>query len=688
MGNIILDALRPAPAPTLYDGAHTDPPKDHDRRRGLVDLRGTIEPDDRPILTIDQARQEIRDRMSEYLAMPDPAHILLIAAPPGSGKTTEAVRQAEAAARAGQRVLFAGARHNMWDDLMAASTLSERAKANYWYHWLPITSGDAETGAGQTCRYARQLGAWVERGHQSLDFCSNPRICGFTYMNQSCVYRRQKEQKQPILFIQHDHITLQHPLWERAGILFGDESPLNAFLHPRTVAPRDIVPSDLTDYTIDARPNTDLIELLQLLRAACDRPTPLDARTKAPTPAWEGPELLDLLGGAERVLEICTEHATIDAGSKALAPVIYAPDQAESVPCWYLGDLLPILEAEAIEALAGRPYIRRARVGREGLTLLLRRAHQPLPPHVIWMDATANVELYKTLFGRSIELVAPRVQMAGAVKQVYARLNNKDRLVGGGDGRIDRAAERRLVDAQVRQIVRAGGYRAPAVVSFKAIANDFGHAAAHFGGLRGTNRLRDCDALIVVGTPQASLTTLRDQAAMLLRERIIPFDLTWSDRTIPYRGHAYGYDVSGFWHDSVLQALLMETREAELVQAAHRVRPLFRPVDVWLLTNVPLRDLPPDELLSLVDLFQSPKGVDPYGWPAVLDLLDAAGDDGLSAQQLQDALKLPDRTAERWFAALCAYPGIVVRRRTGGRGPSRRVCVKGFSDELPPRGYK
>ena len=688
MGNIILDALRGPPAPTLYDGEHSDPPKEHDRRRGLVDLRGSIERDNRPILTIDEARAEIRARMTEYLAMPDPDYILLVAAPPGSGKTTEAVRQAELAANAGKRVMFAGQRKNLWDDIRAASTLSPGAFDQFWYRWKSIDAGDPETGAGQTCRWARQLGAWMSRGYESIKFCEQRPVCGWDYINDSCVYRRQKHQHQPIIFIRHEHITLEHPLWDRAHILISDESPLNAFLNPRTIAPRDIVPADTTDYSVDARPDVELIEMLQRLRAAADRPLPIDPKTKQPIPAWEGPALLDLLGGASLVLDVCSARIQI-AASKVLAPQIHFPDQAESVPCWYLSDLLPLLEREATEALAGHEYIRRVRVNRDGVTLLLRREHQPLPPHVIWMDATANVSLYKTLFKRNIEVVAPRVQMAGTVHQVYARLNNKDRLVGPTDSRrVDHAAERKLIDAQVAQIVRLGGYQNPAIVTFKAIAKDFGFPSAHFGGLRGTNRLRDCDALVVVGTPQAGLATIRDQAAMVLHNRMPPFELTWSDRTFPYIGHPYGYDVSGFWHDTALHALLMETREAELVQAAHRVRPLFRPVDVWLLTNLPLRDLPPDRLLSITDLFQSPKGVDPYQWPAVLDLVDAAGDDGVDAEQLQRTFKLSDRTAERWFAALCAYPGIGVRRRTSGRGRPGRICVKDFSADFPPRGYR
>jgi hypothetical protein len=64
------------------------------------------------------------------------------------------------------------------------------------------------------------------------------------------------------------------------------------------------------------------------------------------------------------------------------------------------------------------------------------------------------------------------------------------------------------------------------------------------------------------------------------------------------------------------------------VQAIHRARPLIRAVDVWLLTNVPLSDLPV-ELVSLRELFDAPEGVDVYRWPEVVQLakqrMDTAG---------------------------------------------------------------
>lgn len=620
--------------------------------------------------------------MTEYLAMPDPDHILLIALPPGSGKTHEAVRQAEMWARqhVEGRVLYAGPRHDLWDDLMRTA-----AYPAMWYHWQPHTAGDPETGQGQTCRYARQFKSWVERGYQGIEFCKKKSVCA-GYMRQ-CVYLGQREKRQPIVFVQHADIALGHPFLDQTTLLIGDESPLDAFLHPWAIPARDIVPPNVWN---DLTPDTDLIEMLRTLRDLVDQtPKPEPKRPLA----WEGPALLEKLGGPAHVITVC-EGTRITRESRAYTPHLWGPDQAESLPFWHLEHLIPILEEEAQEALAGRDYVRRVRITTEGLLILLRRDALQLPPHVIWLDATANPALYKAIFrtNRRIEVVDPHVQLSGRVYQLWPSLNNKDTMIGADEPKEGkrpakrRQAKREAIDRQVEHIIRARGYARPAVVTYKDFTAQFsGYDTAHFGGLRGTNRLQNCDALIVIGTPQASIPSLVDQAAMLLDQRLLPFDTTWNDRDQRYVGHSYGYPVSGFWHDDTLHALLMQTREAELVQAAHRVRPLYRPVDVWLLTNLPLAAMPPDELLDLRELFDAPNQVDPYRWQDLLRLLDSAGEEGISAAEVREQMEVPARTAERWFAALCASPGIVVRERAAKTGRPARVCVKDLSADFPPR---
>jgi hypothetical protein len=102
-------------------------------------------------------------------------------------------------------------------------------------------------------------------------------------------------------------------------------------------------------------------------------------------------------------------------------------------------------------------------------------------------------------------------------------------------------------------------------------------------------------------------------AKMLWHNRMEPFQEGWSDKEVQYPGHALAYPKSGFWADPDLNALLWQYREAEIIQAVNRFRPLTEPVHVWLLTNIPLTGptadqpgLVPDEIMSLREMFKVP----------------------------------------------------------------------------------
>jgi hypothetical protein len=638
-----------------------------------------------PILSINEARSLIRQHMREYLDMTDPDHMLLVSLPPGSGKTWEAVRQIEHWAGAARgRALFAGSRHDLFDDMMKMSGIPVAHQHNWWYHWQPHTGGDPETGQGQTCRWARQFRAWVERGHPGHDFCQKKNVCGYTYINEHCIWHGQKRRTQPIVFVQHLDVILGHPFLEQCTLLIGDESPLGAFLHPWAIPPRDIIPSTLFPSERSSRPelalDSEAIEVLRTLRDLSDRPPPKGI-------FWEGPALLEALGGAEHVQAVCaaTKIALTDLDS----PDLYGgPDSVDSAPYAHVVPLFRQLSREADEAAAEHAYISRVRVSKKELTLLLRRSQAKLPQHVIWLDATANADLYRAMFHRPVEVVAPRVQMTGKVYQVWASLNNRDNLLGEdtaktpGQQAKNRSGKRDEITKQVQQIIRSQGYDNPFIVTYKALKSSFADfETAHFGSLRGTNQYQDFAAMIIVGTPQASISDLCDQAAMLHQERMQPFDARWSDQPQPYIGHDYGYAVSGFWHDPLLQSLLFQCREAELVQVAHRVRPLLKNAAIWLLTNLPLADLPPNELFSINELFQSPAGVDPYQWPAVLALVEQAGERGVRAEDIQRVFGVSKSTAYNWYSALIKLPHIIEKEHDSKGGRRMRYCIvcKGFS---------
>lgn len=643
-------AFEETDAPTLTELVVGEPPPDTPTRRGLKYAPLTDRPTDR--VSLDTGRRMIADAITTYLADPMPSSMLLIAAPAGIGKTTIGVRTAEDAAAGSQRVMYVGPRREFFADVQALAT-----RPAWWTAWQPRHGGDGETGFGATCRWPDQISTWMTRGYAAKTFCSNPRICGWRYWHESCRYHAQERQAGPIVFAQYEHIALGHPLMEQMSLIIGDELPIRAFLHPWQIPASAIVPPDIADPQAAA-----------ILRR-------LYTLATVPNITWSGAELLDALGGATAVAQACARFRQ-DVSFAAYEPELRGPNDAEDVPYFHLPQTMALLGREAERTQQSLPSISRVRVDASGLTLLLRRAPRQLPPHVIWLDATANAPLYETLFGRPVTVVRPEVALQGRVRQVWAGLNNKQALSG-------QAPKTDHLRQQIDRIL-ARGYTRPAFIGYKDLIRGLvpegitPDRIAHFGGSRGTNRLQDCDCLIVIGAPQPPTSQLLDMAAMLYHERDEPFNTTWSTRDIPYAGQQWAWPIGGFWDDVQLQALIEQTRESELVQAIHRARPLIRDVDVWLLTNVPLPNIPV-ELVSLHELFDAPAGIDAYRWPEVVATaqarMDAAG--MVTTADLVDAKLCQKPAAKKYLEALAqAHGWQIVTAPASGRGQPPLACVK------------
>lgn len=597
----------------------------------------------------------IREAITAYLAEPMPGHMLLVAAPAGIGKTAIGVETAEAWAAEGRKVMYVGPRKEFYADV-----LSLASRPRWWYAWQSRHGGDAD-GLGQTCRWPVQIAAWQERGYDARTFCSNPRICGWNYIHSSCRYYAQETHASDIIFAQYEHVAMGHLLLKKMSLIIGDELPIRAFLHPWHIPRHAIVPKGIEDGPV-----------AQLARR-------LETLTLIPRTVYRGAELLEALGGAEHVERICRLFR-LDVSQAAYEPSLRSPDGVEDAPYFHLPWLLQLLHREAERTKEGKPSISRVLVDSSGLTLLLRRSPRELPPHVIWLDATANARLYETLFRRPVTVVRPDTQLQGRVYQVYDSLNNKRRLDPEGMQSSPK------IDHLKQQIARilSRGYQNPAYISYKDLVQSLApdgtapELLAHFGGSRGTNRLQECDCLIVVGAPQPPLPQLVDMAAMLYHERDEPFDATWSTRDLPYEGQPWAWPIGGFWNDAQLQTLLNQCRESELIQAIHRARPLIRDVDVWLLTNAPLDGLPV-ELLSIRELFGAPEKVDPYRWPEVVataeSRMGAAG--MVTTADLVDAGLCQRPAARRYLEALAECQGwAVVRAPSMGRGQPPIALVK------------
>ena len=549
---------------------------------------------------VEDAHVLISQAITNYLEDPYPDYMLLIKAMPGTGKTFMAVAAAEELITTKARIAYAGPRHDFFLQVMAFAK-----KPQAWYEWLPRQIGGDDDDHPETCRYAYAITNWMNKGYTALDFCSG--VCGWSYIGKQCPYHAQQHLSNPIMFIQHQHVCLGHPL--EFGAVIGDESPITAFMHCWEIPARFIVPKGINV----AWPITDI--LYRLLMIADN------------SRHMEGEELIDFCGGSDVVLNAC-KSLDIIGDVQALAPDIHSATDVEEAPYFHLIDLASLLYREATAVSEGRKYPHRLLIHNGKLMMLLRHsASAKLPPHLIWLDATANVRIYEAIFKRQTRIIDISPRLQGYIYQVLDRSNGKSSLISKQGNVTEKTKQ---LETQIKAIIKNYKYKQPALISFQKVIDNIDlesleiYRAAHFYAARGTNELEGCDAIIVAGTPQPSLIEIAKLAKMIFFERDLAFTYTFSDKPVKYRyvddnGMGRQYPVSGFWDDINLQEILNVMRQDEILQAAHRGRPIIHPIDIWLLTNIPIDGLPPTQLITIRELLCAPLNVNAFSFARVKD---------------------------------------------------------------------
>lgn len=545
------------------------------------------------------ARQSVEDaRATIFSSMwaayhEPPRELLLIRAAPGTGKTTEAIKFASFACEDGQRVNYHMPRHDFFENVL--NLQRDNGLTTPTYRWLPRQKG-SETKT-ETCRYAEEIAAWMSRGYDGIRFCIG--VCGGNAM-KTCPYQMQSERSDPLICSQHAHAALGHPMEFNTDI--GDETPLGAFLRRWHVKTDDIV-------NVGMGVGSGLYKIFDAIRTISRYEKPMQGR-----PLFDEIARLADMSLAGMCVFLEAAQMPLDAQPEFNTP--HSADEIEQFPVWHQPYSAYLLLRECNRYSVGQSAISRVYVGNGALGLLLRNPPaEGLSDRLIWLDATANERIYAALFGRPVRLVDAYPALLGDVYQVWNRANGISTLRNVKDQTEQEARARSTRRAQtlefVRRIISERGYNTPAVITFKDFEGEFqsipGVETGHFGGARGTNDFIACDACFVIGTPMPSQTEIVSIASQLFFERDEPFDARWTTRLMRYDyqdedGNGWEYPVSGFWNDADLQAIVTQMREDEILQAAHRVRPILRTVDVWLMTNIPIAALPPKELVDMQDV--------------------------------------------------------------------------------------
>lgn len=539
-----------------------------------------------PDMSIDEARTMMDIEIENYLNS-DANHMLLIRTTPGTGKTTTAVRAAERIALLKKRVAYVGPRHDFFTDVMAIAEYPDM-----WYEWQPRCNTDDIT----TCIYTQPINNWMAKGYQAMDFCSG--VCGWDYI-KTCPYHMQKNRKNNIVFIQHAHVSLGHPL--DFHVVIGDENPLNSFMHKWRIKSQHVIP--------------DGLPLLSNIRSMMEKIQNLSMEENR---IYQGAELIEKIGGAENVIKTFSDYI-IQADAIA-AGNIHSIEEAEFASHFHLPQLAMLLVRAAKFEMNAQRTISRVIVGSGGVTMLLRRSiNDRLPAKKIWLDATANEHLYREVFNQDVKMIEANPKMKGKIYIITDRLNGKRGMVND-----EERAPKHLEQSKVliRKLIDKFEIKQPGIVTFQALLETFEEddiKALNFYGARGTNALEHVDGLFILGAPMPSIKMMVSTAAMIYFNRDVPLADKFVNNNVKYQyidrdGMGREYASSGFWFDNDMQQILWQMREAEIIQAVHRARPLHRDVLVFLLANLPIAELPAYWVGTSAQLFNSPTGVNLYRW--------------------------------------------------------------------------
>jgi hypothetical protein len=192
-------------------------------------------------------------------------------------------------------------------------------------------------------------------------------------------------------------------------------------------------------------------------------------------------------------------------------------------------------------------------------------------------------------------------KLRAEVVQVVDTACSKRKLLGWAEAPAEelRRAEGRRAQVQALAAREAAQERKVLVVATKAAVESLtlpqGVEAIHFGALRGLDRFKDYDSIIVAGREQPPPADMENQARSWFGDDEAPLELpgTYRKQKGAIRlADGSGVEVDVWGHpDPRVQALLEQVREREIEQAVGRLRLVWRtkPARVFLLSNTPTR---------------------------------------------------------------------------------------------------
>ena len=234
---------------------------------------------------------------------------------------------------------------------------------------------------------------------------------------------------------------------------------------------------------------------------------------------------------------------------------------------------------------------------------------------VLALDGTGSLLLNRKIWGARMEEQRIAVERDAEVVQVRSKAFSRQSITGcdpRGNTRNDKSVAEA---AQLRREIADVLVCLPGASKFMAASKQAEQALApllsgkavtgHFGALRGINRYEECETAVVVGREQVSAEALERLARAFTGDDTEPFVAHGcyvpQSRVRRMRDGSKAVATVQVHPDPRCQAVLEQIREAEIVQAVDRVRPIFNPRTVYLLTDIVV-DITVDRMVRWNDL--------------------------------------------------------------------------------------
>ncbi|MCH8295176.1 DUF3854 domain-containing protein [Candidatus Poribacteria bacterium] len=305
---------------------------------------------------------------------------------------------------------------------------------------------------------------------------------------------------------------------------------------------------------------------------------------------------------------------------------------SDDIPLNFQTDLLTVLQREFKLYLSGSPYnsalvitpfCGAPTIARNTPCVRLNLRKEVFVPSdvpILLLDALGNPDLLSLLIRRDIDVcelpsVCPDTEITQVLDGSYGITSLWNQKTDQPKSSLDRLMKKAVIPLCGKTPAET------LVITWKKVADylrglqDKGElprsvAVEHYGNLEGSNEYQDRRTVILLGTPQINPADLEELAHALFANDDEPISMDTLEVFKAYDyvdcdGNGYETLVKCFVDDRV-QLLARTFREDEIMQAAHRIRPLLTGgKQIVLLTDLPINDLPPTRLTTLDDLAAS-----------------------------------------------------------------------------------